>query len=441
MSSLNTIWNKTVDLLKNELTEISLDTWIKTINPVSISNDDIVLSVPAEFNIGILKTRYYALIQNSIRIVTNKTYELNFVLPSESTKNEENSTEKSSEPAYSSILYPKYTFDTFVIGNGNQFAHAASLAVAESPGTAYNPLFLYSGVGLGKTHLMHAIGHYILKQNPEKKVLYVTSETFTNDLINAIREYTNKEFREKYRNMDVLLIDDIQFIGGKERTQEEFFHTFNTLYVSHKQIIIYSDKPPNELTTLEERLRSRFEWGLIADITAPDIETRIAILKKKAQLENYDIKNEVIYYIADNIASNIRELEGALNRVIAYASLANKEITLEIAQECLKQIISKNSIKNITCSSIQKTVARYFDINVDYLTSKKRSRDISYPRQVAMYLCRELTEMSLPKIGHAFGGRDHTTVMHACDKIQEDIEKSAEIRRTVNELKRTITGR
>jgi chromosomal replication initiator protein len=432
-----------LDLLKNELTEISFNTWIKTIEPISYNTNTVYLGVPAEFNKGILESRYSTLIKNAVKQVTSKEYEISFVIPGQDNMKSPSSQaeQNGNEEQYVSILNPKYTFDTFVIGNSNRFAHAAALAVAESPAKSYNPLFLYGGVGLGKTHLMHAIGHFILSQNPSLRVLYVSSEKFTNELINAIKDDKNEEFRYKYRSIDVLLIDDIQFIGGKERTQEEFFHTFNALYEANKQIILSSDKPPKEITTLEDRLRSRFEWGLIADIQPPDLETRIAILRKKAQLENLEVPNDVMIFIADKIASNIRELEGALNRVIAYSSLTQNNISVELATEALKDILSTNNSRVINSNLIQEAVARYFDLKPEEFKSKKRNRDISYPRQIAMYLCRELTDMSLPKIGDEFGGRDHTTVIHAFDKIMNDIENNAETRRTIDELKRNILGK
>ncbi|NMA32242.1 MAG: chromosomal replication initiator protein DnaA [Candidatus Methanofastidiosa archaeon] len=438
--STQDIWVKVEELLDGELTNISLDTWIKTVKPLHIENDVFTLEAPSEFNRDILKSRYIPLITNAIKIVTNKVFEIDIVIKnSKNVSSEEISDNKST--THSSLLNPKYTFDTFVRGNGNQFAHAGAVAVAEFPAKKYNPYFIYGGVGLGKTHLMQAIGHYVLEQNPNSRVLYVTSEKFTNELINSIKDVKNEEFRNKYRNIDVLLIDDIQFIVGKERTQEEFFHTFNALYEAQKQIVISSDKAPKEFNTLEERLRSRFEWGLIADIQAPDIETRIAILKKKAQLEKLEVPDDVIFYIADNILSNIRELEGALNRVVAYSFLTNKPLSVELAQGCLKQLISSANTKEINPNTIMKTVARYFDINPDLLTGNKRSRNITYPRQMAMFLCRELTDLSLPKIGLAFGGKDHTTVLHACDKIQDDIQNNAETRRAISELKKNITGK
>lgn len=439
-SGLRETWAEVMKLLEEEMTSVSFSTWIEPILPVSLEKNSIVLEVPSEFNLGIIKSRYKDLIQNAVKIVTRRDLEIELCVKSAETKIQKEASTDDNTPQMS-ILNPKYTFSTFVKGNGNQLAHAAALAVAEAPASAYNPLFIYGGVGLGKTHLMHAIGHYVIEQNTHSKVLYTSSEKFTNELINAIKDDRNEEFRNKYRNIDVLLIDDIQFIGGKERTQEEFFHTFNALYEANKQIVISSDKPPKEINTLEDRLRSRFEWGLIADIQAPDNETRIAILRKKSQLERYDIPNEVLVYIADNIESNIRELEGALNRVIAYASLTGSPITLELAQDCLKQILAGINVANINHNTIMKVVSRYYDITPDQLTTQKRSRDISYPRQVAMYLCRELTGMSLPRIGQVFGGRDHTTVMHACDKIQEEMDKNSELRRALSEMKRNITGK
>jgi chromosomal replication initiator protein len=440
---VTSIWPRTLELLKNELTEISFNTWIKTINPVNINSDTIELGVPTDFNRGILESRYSFLIKNALKQVTAKEYKLNIIVPSEEAVKAQKKVSSASDENvfYSSLLNPKYTFDTFVIGNSNRLAHAAAVAVSEAPAKAYNPLFLYGGVGLGKTHLMHAIGHYILQQNPSTKVLYVTSEKFTNELINAIKDDKNEEFRAKYRNIDVLLIDDIQFIAGKERTQEEFFHTFNALYEADKQIIISSDRSPKEINTLEERLRSRFEWGLAADIQSPDFETRIAILRKKANLENVFIPDEVFDFIADKVVSNIRELEGALNRVIAYSSLTDTDITIDLCQEALKEIIIASSARTINAALIIDTVARYFDLRSDEFKSKKRNREVAFPRQIAMYLCRQFTELSLPKIGDEFGGRDHTTVMHAIDKISSEIQSNSEVRRTIDELRRTISGK
>ena len=338
-------------------------------------------------------------------------------------------------------LNPKYTFDTFVVGSNNNLAHAAALAVAESPGEIYNPLFIYGGVGLGKTHLMHAIAHFILKNNPSAKILYVSSETFTNELIDAIRNKNNittTEFREKYRNNDVLLIDDIQFIIGKESTQEEFFHTFNTLYESKKQIIISSDKPPKEIETLEERLRSRFEWGLTVDIQSPDYETRMAILRKKEEMEGYNIDNEVIKYIATNIKSNIRELEGALTKIVALSRLNKCDITLGLAEEALKDIISPNAQREVTPNLIIQVVSDHFGITPLDISSQKRTKEIVYPRQIVMYLCRNMTETPLQSIGRILGGRDHTTIIHGSEKIAADMNKDENLKNTIEILKKKI---
>ncbi|HHU48787.1 MAG TPA: chromosomal replication initiator protein DnaA [Clostridiales bacterium] len=436
---LEELWQKTLRLIRNEITDVSFDTWIKVIEPVSIKGDQLYLCVPNDFTKSILEGRYTSLISNAVKQVSSRSYYITFVLTSEADKYMEKPEKTDSEAnEFDSLLNPKYTFNTFVIGNSNRFAHAASLAVAEAPAKAYNPLFIYGGVGLGKTHLMHAIGHYILSQNQKAKVLYVTSEKFTNELINSIQTNKNVEFRNRYRNVDVLLIDDIQFIAGKESTQEEFFHTFNALHEANKQIIMSSDRPPKEIPTLEDRLRSRFEWGLITDIQPPDLETRIAILKKKATMENLEIDNEVLAFIARRIESNIRELEGALTRIVAYSSLTNSTLDVAVADEALKDIISNHRPRKITPELIQSVTADYYQLKVEDLISKKRNRPISYPRQIAMYLCRELTDLSLPKIGDLFGGRDHTTVIHACDKIADEMENDLQVKRTVNELIKRI---
>ncbi len=439
---LENIWNEVLKLIKVELTEVSFNTWLKTIKPITIAENIVVLAAPNEFTKNILEGRYLNLIKNAIKQVTNIDYEIKFVIPGEdislnvgqSIVNNNLINEQRAQ------LNPKYTFDTFVIGNSNRFAHAACLAVAEAPAQAYNPLFIYGGVGLGKTHLMHAIGHYILNQTPNAKVVYVSSEKFTNELINSIRDDKNNEFRNKYRNVDILLIDDIQFIAGKESTQEEFFHTFNALHEANKQIVISSDRPPKEIPTLEDRLRSRFEWGLISDIQPPDLETRIAILKKKAKVENIEVPDDVMNYIATKIQSNIRELEGALIRIVAYSSLTNKEITLELAEEALKDIFSTNKPRKITVDLIKEVVSKDFGVKVEDFNSKKRTRSIAYPRQIAMYLTRELTDLSLPKIGEEFGGRDHTTVIHAYDKISKEISTDEDLKNRIDALIKDIKG-
>ncbi|MBU5592414.1 chromosomal replication initiator protein DnaA [Clostridium sp. MSJ-4] len=447
-AQLKEIWEKTLNILKGELSEVSFNTWIKSAEPMIITNDSIKLGVPNDFTREILESRYKDLIMNGIKLITSKKYNIEFCILSEEQVEQDVIKEAKEVNKKSSVtpndemtatLNPKYTFDSFVIGNSNRFAHAASLAVAESPAKAYNPLFIYGGVGLGKTHLMHAIGHYILKNNPSAKVVYVSSEKFTNELINSIKDDKNVEFRNKYRNVDVLLIDDIQFIAGKERTQEEFFHTFNALHEANKQIILSSDRPPKEIPTLEDRLRSRFEWGLIADIQAPDFETRIAILKKKADVENLNIPNEVMVYIATKIKSNIRELEGALIRIVAYSSLTNSEITVELASEALKDIISNKQSKNITIDNIQDVVSSYYNLRVEDFKSQRRTRNVAYPRQIAMYLCRKLTDMSLPKIGEEFGGRDHTTVIHAYEKISSGLKTDESLQNAVNDLTKKLT--
>lgn len=445
-ADLKNLWEKTLEVIKSELSEVSFNTWIKSCEPISISSDTLKISVPNSFTQDILDKRYKDLVANSIKAVCSKLYTIEFVIASEAyIKEDIKKTEKTPSKSIvvndemSSTLNPKYTFNSFVIGNSNRFAHAASLAVAEAPAKAYNPLFIYGGVGLGKTHLMHAIGHYILDGNPNAKVVYVSSEKFTNELINAIKDDRNEEFRKKYRNVDVLLIDDIQFIAGKERTQEEFFHTFNELHDANKQIILSSDRPPKEIPTLEDRLRSRFEWGLIADIQVPDFETRMAILKKKADVENLNVANEVMGYIATKIKSNIRELEGALIRIVAYSSLTNREITVDLATEALKDIISKKQGKHITIDLIQDVVSSYFNLRVEDLKSQRRTRNVAYPRQIAMYLSRKLTDMSLPKIGEEFGGRDHTTVIHAYEKISENLKTDDSLQHTVNDLTKKIT--
>lgn len=446
LNNLSEIWDKTENLIKTELTEVSFNTWIKTIEPISMEGNQIILGVPNDFTKGILTTRYVTLISNAIKQITSKKYEIQFVIPTEENiqniKKEHTKSQKLQQietNLSSTNLNPKYTFDTFVIGNSNRFAHAASVAVAEAPAKAYNPLFIYGGVGLGKTHLMHAIGHFILENDPKARVAYVSSETFTNELINSIRDDRNVEFRNRYRNVDVLLVDDIQFIAGKERTQEEFFHTFNALHESNKQIIISSDRPPKEIPTLEDRLRSRFEWGLITDIQPPDFETRIAILRKKAQMENIDVPNEVTIFIAKKIQANIRELEGALIRIVAYSSLTNSEITVELASEALKEIFSSKP-KQLNIPLIKEVIAKRYNIRLEDIDSKKRTRAIAFPRQIAMYITRELTDLSLPKIGEEFGGRDHTTVMHAHDKISNDIQSDANLKETIETIMKELKG-
>lgn len=431
--NINNIWSNVLELVKEDVNVVSFNTWFKPLKIISIDNNIVYLEAPEDFFRKMLKQRYNNLLKNAFEHLLQNKIELVFTIPGENSFSSSKKVKKEDIFENRGKLNPKYKFDNFIIGNSNRFAHAASLAVAEAPSTAYNPLFIYGGVGLGKTHLMHAIGHYILDNNPNASVLYVTSETFTNDLINSIKNGTNDKFRNKYRKIDVLLVDDIQFIAGKESTQEEFFHTFNTLHESNKQIIISSDSPPKEIPTLEDRLRSRFEWGLITDIQPPDLETRIAILRKKAESENYDVPDEVITYIAQNIQSNIRKLEGALIRIFAYSSLTNKkEVNLELTQEALKHLISNN--KKITVKDIQEAVSNYYNVSIEDLLSKKKPKNISFPRQVAMYISRKLTNLSLPKIGEKFGGRDHSTVLHAYNKISCDIDINIELKKSVDDI-------
>ncbi|MFZ3132536.1 MAG: chromosomal replication initiator protein DnaA [Desulfosporosinus sp.] len=436
------LWQETLEKLKTELSKPSFETWFSSTRLFLIDDDTVIISVPNEFAKDWLESRYASLIRSAIQSIIGHSISLRFIIPSpEGSYTEDPDLSKSFSPTTSqqpeslpNSLNNKYTFDTFVIGNSNRFAHAASLAVAESPAKSYNPLFIYGGVGLGKTHLMHAIGHHILQRSPNTKVLYVSSEKFTNQLIDSIKDENSIEFRNHYRNVDILLIDDIQFLAGKERTQEEFFHTFNDLHEANKQIIISSDRPPKEIPTLEDRLRSRFEWGLITDIQAPDLETRIAILRKKAILENLQVPNEVMFYIADKIHSNIRELEGALIRVMAFASLSLIPITTDVAIEALKDILPTNNAKQITIEEIQQYVAEYFHLSPSEFKAKNRTHAVSFPRQIAMYLSRQLTDTSLPKIGDEFGGRDHTTVMHANDKITQAILNDPLLEKKVNEM-------
>lgn len=435
-------WEKVLKVIEKKLNKQSFETWLKPLNPLGCHDNTVIIEVPNNFSREWLNERYSSLIKDAFKELSGTDVAIQYLLSNEISQLRPSRGKKSNNNKfedYSIInLNPKYTFDTFVVGNSNRFAHAACLAVAESPAKAYNPLFIYGGVGLGKTHLMHAIGQSILSQSNHLKVNYVTSEKFTNELINSIRDDKTVEFRNKYRNMDILLVDDIQFLAGKERTQEEFFHTFNTLYEANKQIIISSDRPPKEIPTLEDRLRSRFEWGLITDIQPPDLETRIAILRKKAQLESLSVPDETVFYIANRIQSNIRELEGALIRVIAYASLNGESINPDMAADMLKDIITPNKPRRITVELIQEKVAERYEMRPDDFKAKKRTRAVAYPRQIAMYITRELTDLSLPKIGESFGGRDHTTVIHACDKISQELQENPGLQETVKDIIRKI---
>jgi len=444
MSVIIEKWPEILEKVKreHELSDVSFTTWLKPLKVHSIKDDVVTIFVPSEqVGLNYISKKYTLPIKVAITEVTGKSYDIQFVLSEDIEENKNDNSSTTANSFVDSNLNPKYTYDTFVVGSNNKFAHAASLAVSESPGEIYNPLFLYGGVGLGKTHLMHSIAHFILKNNPAMRVLYVTSETFTNELIDAIRNGNNtamSKFREKYRNIDVLLVDDVQFIIGKESTQEEFFHTFNALHGAKKQIIISSDKPPKDMKILEERIRSRFEWGLIADISLPDYETRMAILRKKEELDGYNVDDRVIEYIATNIKSNIRELEGSLNKIMAYANLEKREVNLELAEYVLRDIISPDKKKAITPDLIIKTVADHFDIPSDELKGNKRNKKIVYPRQIAMYLCREMIDIPLNTIAQALGKNDHTTVMHACKQIEKEMELSKDTKDTISVLKKKI---
>ncbi|OPY58845.1 MAG: Chromosomal replication initiator protein DnaA [Pelotomaculum sp. PtaU1.Bin035] len=438
------LWDQALQVLQKKLNKYSYETWLKSLKPLGFNDNTIIIEVPSYFSREWLSNRYAPLIKNVFQEILKQDIGVKFLISSEVNDIQPSPNKKLIDNNNNLLslahLSPKYSFENFVIGNSNRFAHAACLAVAESPAKTYNPLFIYGGAGLGKTHLMQAIAKYILEHNSGMKVFYVTSEKFTNELINSIRDYKTNDFRNKYRGMDILLVDDIQFLAGKESTQEEFFHTFNTLYEANRQIIISSDRPPKEIPTLEDRLRSRFEWGLITDIQPPDIETRIAILRKKSQLENLPVSDDIITYIANKIPSNIRVLEGALTRIVAYASLNNEEINQEMAAKILKDMMPENKPAEITVLLIQQVVADFYKIRQEDFKAKKRAIAVAFPRQIAMYLARELTDLSLPKIGEAFGGRDHTTVMHACQKINEKLEKDIFLQNNINDLVERITN-
>lgn len=446
-NKMEEVWQKTLSIIKEKVHEPNYKYWLDLTTPIQYVDSTITVEVINEFFLEWLEIRYEGLINSTLSDLCNKEITVQFITPS---NNNYYSYEKplnkkiaknngTRNGTLTSLrLNPKYTFSSFVVGNNNRFAHAACLAVAQTPARSYNPLFIYGDVGLGKTHLMQAIGQAITKKYSDLYIVYITSETFTNELIYAIRDDKTVEFRNKYRNIDVLLIDDIQFLARKERTQEEFFHTFNALHEANKQLVISSDRPPKEIPTLEERLRSRFESGLIADIHEPDLETRIAILDKKANLENLFIPPEVILFIAKSITSNIRDMEGALNRIIAYSSLTNTDTSIELAHRVLKDILPTKKPVKITPRLIKEKLSYYYGISVKELDSKKRTQLIAFPRQIAMYLTRELTDCSFPNIGKIFGGRDHTTVLHAHKKISQRIEEDQDLLKEIEEIKSNI---
>jgi len=440
MNSLNDNWEKTLEMLRDDITETAYDAWFAPLSPKKIDEKQNILYVEADndFVINRLNDRYLQLLEGAVSIAFKNQYKVVARVTEKKDIQKKSNIPPSKEDTFVEEYYlnPRYNFDTFVVGKNSEYAYSAALAVAESPAKQYNPLFIYGGSGLGKTHLMHAIGHHILNNNNDMKILYVSSEMFTNELINAIREKRTTEFKKKYRAIDVLLIDDIQFIEGKDSVQEEFFHTFNTLYDRNKQIIISSDRPPQKLTSLDERLTSRFLWSITADIQPPDYETRVAILMNKAEFENIEITEDVqavINLISEKIKFNVRELEGAFTRIISFSTLLKKPINTMLAKETLKEILTSNDMV-VSVESIKRIVCRYFNIKIKDIESPKRNRKFAYPRQIAMYLAKTMTDNSYPNIGKAFGGRDHTTVLHACKKISGEIKTDDSLSETINEL-------
>ncbi len=456
-NSSSPAWTKALEHIRKELdNEQTFNIWFSPINCSSCTSEKMVLEVPNKFVQDWILSRYMDIINAGIRRACGADIAVEFILndrlpappmPDASRKDEAKKEAKGFWPFTKHVsdhareigLEPKYTFDSFVIGPSNRFAHAAAMAVSDSLAKAYNPLFIYGGTGLGKTHIMHAIGDRVLQKNPKAKILYISSEDFCNEMIGAIQNRTMTKFRDKYRGVDLLLIDDVQFIAGKDSTQEEFFHTFNTLYDAHKQIVVTSDRPPKEINKLEERLVSRFLYGLVTDIQPPDFETRIAILKRKSELAGTSLSEDVFYFLAEKVKTNIRELEGALIRVVAYSKLIGKDVSVDLAREVLKDMIIEGE-KKITIDLIQRKVSEYFDIKLSDMRAKKRSKAIAYPRQVAMYLARQMTEYSLPEIGDQFGGRDHTTVMHACSKVEADLKSKAGFKILMDRLIENIKG-
>ncbi|MBS3984893.1 MAG: chromosomal replication initiator protein DnaA [Selenomonadales bacterium] len=431
------LWQAALDLMQTHLGKHQFDTWLLPCKAVSLQGQTMYILAATEFNRNWLENNYTGIVQKALSTVAGRDLDIKFVSNKDDIPTIQPVAERGQDDSALG-LNPRYVFDSFVIGESNRFAHAAALAVAEAPGRAYNPLFIYGGVGLGKTHLMHAIGHFALSRFPKKRVLYLSCEKFTNDFIASIQQRKTTEFRARYRSIDLLLIDDIQFLAGKEQTQEEFFHTFNALHGANKQIIISSDRPPKEIATLEDRLRSRFEWGLITDIQPPDLETRVAILCQKAEQENFRVPLELMAYIAARIHSNIRELEGALIRIMAYVAFSKRQVTKELIDEVLKGLFPQEKQRAVTVDDIKKAVATHYGLKLDDLTAKKRTRLVTHPRQVAMYLCRKLTSASLPRIGEEFGGRDHTTVIHACERVETDIARDAGLAKIIKEIEQKL---
>ena len=465
--SFSEIWSEALELLQNEMSRVAYKTYVEIISPRLVDNNTICLILPSSYHIDVCKKRFLDLIQNTLTYITNRNYDIIFEskelnsentdsveeikpkteeVPQITTTKEENREEVDKNNTLTPIkstkevsgLNPKYTFENFIIGSNNRFAHAAAIAVYENPGVKYNPLFIYGGVGLGKTHLMQAIGNAMYQQNNDIKIVYCTGEIFANELVSAIMTDKNESFRRKYRNVDLLLIDDIQFLAGKEKCQEEFFHTFNTLFESGKQIVLTSEKPPKEIPLLEDRLKTRFEMGLSVDIQTPDYETRLAILKKKAEQERYIISDDILVKIATRVKSNIRELEGVFNKLVAYTSFTNNELTDAVVENTIESILVKNT-KVITSTLIMQVVCKFFNIKVQDMTSNKRSNNVAFPRQIAMYLCREIANMSFPNIGKDFGGRDHSTVLHAYTKITNEYNNNPETKDLIEDIKKSLT--
>ena len=437
--NMESLWEQTCTMLSRDMPYVSYTTWVENnMVPGLLQDDTLFISVKMDRLIPTIQNKYADLIERRLsecagrplRIVMLNKDEMNTRLE----RDQDDSEKDDNDPR----LNPKYTFESFVVGNANRFAHAAALAVSESPGEAYNPLFIYGGVGLGKTHLMQAIGHFIHQTDPKKKILYMTSESFTNELISAIQQKKTYEFREKIRKVDVLMVDDVQFIAGRESTQQEFFNTFNELHNENKQIILTSDKPPKDIPRLEERLSSRFEWGLVADIQRPDVDTRVAILREKTTQEGIDVPDEVLQLIAGKIDSNIRELEGCLTRLVAYSGMVKQPITVELCEQALKEIFDQTKKKQITADLIMQTVCDYYGLTTEDMTGPTRKREITVPRQIAMFLTREMTGMSLPQIGGVFGGRDHTTVLHSCKTVEANMKSNTDIKAVVEDIKQLV---
>lgn len=436
MDQLQSIWAAARENLRPQMTSLSFHAWIDVIVPLALHQNILVLEVPTPDIQKTLEDFYFESVFNAVKAANDTISDVKIVLPED---RDIYINPVSAEPINVFALNPKYTFETFVVGGSNHFAHAAALAVAQNPAAAYNPLFIYGGVGLGKTHLMHAIGHAVKAKDPAARVMYVTSETFTNELITAIQMDKRLEFRKRYRNVDVLLIDDVQFIAKKQSVQEEFFNTFNTLHNASKQIIISSDRPPKEISSLEERLRSRFEWGLIADIQPPDVETRIAILRNRARLDNLDVDDEIIQFIAEHVVSNIRELEGSLTRVVAYSQLHRRSLTLELTVEALRDLLPDVKKKDITPQIIKSTVSEYYAIPLESLLSERRDREIVMPRQVAMYLCHSMLGIPYKRVSTLFDRNDHTTAINACKRVEEMLSQDSSFASVIEDIKKRMS--